>query len=50
MIQKMREFFFIPKKDMIEKFIENNFDLFHIQSLKNIDIEDYTLYFFKKKH
>ena len=50
MIQKMREFFFIPKKNMIEKFIENNFDLFHIQSLKNIDIEDYTLYFFKKKN
>ena len=48
-IQRIRDLFIIPKKDMIEKYIRNNFELFHIQSLKDVDIEDMSLYFFKKK-
>ena len=48
-IQRFRDLFIIPKNDMIEKFIRNNFELFHIQSLKDAGIEDMSLYFFKKK-
>lgn len=50
MIQRFRDFFFIPKEKMMKKFIDNNFELFHIQSLKKLDIDDYSLYFLKKKN
>ena len=46
-IQRFRDLFIIPKEKMIEKYIKNDFELYHIQSLKNI--KDMSLYFFKKK-